>query len=86
MCLTNYCQKIHELSTYCFFLIYNVSNRNPPKNHENKIQSPKCTCKFDEYLRRLTFPVYQGGPWMTSKDVFKSKRVNYYLTLLCFLY
>ena len=27
----------------------------------------------------MTFPVYQGNPWLTSKDVSRSKRVN-----LCF--
>ena len=27
----------------------------------------------------MTFPVYQGDPWMTSKDVSRSKGVNIFL-------
>ena len=79
MHLTNYFSNIHELNTCCFFLIYNNSRRKPIKSHENKIQGSKCTYKFDEYLGNIVcyqYYHYEGDPWMTSKDVSKSKWVK----------
>ena len=65
-----------KLSNFCTNADY--LKQKPLKIMITRSKVQKCSLKFDDVPRKrhLTFSVCKGDPWMTSKDVSRSKLVK----------